>query len=296
MSERRKASVAGALVAAALLASAPARAEPPRPLRGDAGQSAAVALVFTGVVVVGDLVGKPRLALSPARWPDRAPSGEDTLNPLDRSAYRLRWGAPATAARLSDIGLAVSSLSALGLSSFTAYRAGERLSDIALDTAILAESTAIAMAINQMTKLIAGRERPCRHFAAAWPPPVPPAGPCGADRFDENLSSFSGHTTLVASSWASSATVATLRGNALAPVLWGAGAFFTVATGYLRLAASKHYLSDVLVGAVLGAAVGVLIPITFHDRVAASEATAASPAPLRYSAALGGPWSLAFRF
>jgi hypothetical protein len=298
-----RAAIAPALLAASLAASlagsAPARAEPPRPLRGDIGQSAAVALAATGAVTLGELVLKPRVGALPARWTDRAESGEDTLNALDRSAYRLRWSQPAVAARVSDIGLAVSSLSALGLSALTGLRAGERPADLGLDAAIVFESTAVAMALNQMTKLVARRERPCRHFAAAWPPPAPPLGPCGVDRFDDNLSSFSGHTTLAASSWVSGATVATLRGNALAPLLWGAGAFFTAATGYLRIAASKHYLSDVLVGVVLGGAVGVLLPITFHDRAAAPDVLpAAGPAPPSgpLGRAGGGMWSLSLPF
>src|SRR3712207_8827910 len=56
-------------------------------------------------------------------------------------------------------------------SALTAARTGEKLPDIALDLAIVAESTAIAMAINQATKLIAGRERPCKHFALSWRAP-----------------------------------------------------------------------------------------------------------------------------
>jgi hypothetical protein len=293
-----------ALLAAAVI-SAPSKsfAEPPA-LHGDALQSAAIALAVAGAVGVTELILKPRLAPSPARWPDRDPNGADTLNALDRSASRLRWESEATARRLSDIGLLVSSLSALSMSAVTARLEGERLSEFALDAAIITESTAVAMAINQATKFIAGRERPCKHFEPSWssrPLPGSPGsvGPCGADRFDENLSSFSGHTTLVASSWAASGTVAVLRGNPLAPLLFGTGAIFTLATGYLRIAAGKHYLSDVLVGAVLGSAVGFLVPFTFHGRTSTFEATRSGPAASGSapSRALGGRAAeRAFRF
>lgn len=283
---------AAVLAVAAFAAPANVSAEPAA-LRGDAGQSAAIALSVAAAIGVTELFLKPRLAPSPARWTDRDPSGTDTLNPLDRSAYRLRWDRADVAGRVSDLGLVVSLLSALGLSAVTAFRDGERPRQIALDAMITAESTAVAMAINQATKFIAGRERPCKHFAPSRPSRPPPgapgsAGPCGADRFDENLSSFSGHTTLVASSWASRGTVAMLRGNALAPLLWGSGLVFTLATGYLRIAAGKHYLSDVLVGAIFGAAAGVLIPLTFHGPSEGPEAPrdrplASGAAPLRAS-------------
>jgi hypothetical protein len=265
-----------------------------------------IALSVAGALSVTEIFLKPRLAPSPARWTDRDANGTDTLNALDRSAYRLRWERDAVAGRVSDVGLVVSSLSAFGLSAVTALREGERPGEIALDATIIAESTFVAMAINQATKFIAGRERPCRHFAPSRPSRPPSgapgsAGPCGADRFDENLSSFSGHTTLVASSWASSGTVAMLRGNALAPLLWASGVVFTLATGYLRIAAGKHYLSDVLVGAIFGSAVGVLVPLTFHDRVSAPEAPrdrprASGAAPSQASADRVGERALGFSF
>jgi hypothetical protein len=36
------------------------------------------------------------------------------------------------------------------------------------------------------------------------------------------------------------------------------------ATGYLRIAADSHYFSDVLVGAAVGTAVGLLVPHLLH--------------------------------
>ena len=38
-------------------------------------------------------------------------------------------------------------------------------------------------------------------------------------------------------------------------------------TGYLRIAADKHYLSDVLTGAIVGSAVGFVVPYFLHPRV-----------------------------
>ncbi|HSO33467.1 MAG TPA: phosphatase PAP2 family protein, partial [Labilithrix sp.] len=56
------------------------------------------------------------------------------------------------------------------------------------------------------------------------------------------------------------------RGYRLMPLVWATLMPLAVATGYLRIAGDKHYLSDVLTGAILGAAVGVALPLLFHGR------------------------------
>lgn len=49
------------------------------------------------------------------------------------------------------------------------------------------------------------------------------------------------------------------------PYLWAGAAFIPAAVGYLRLEAGQHFLSDVVLGYVLGAAVGYFIP-EFHKK------------------------------
>ena len=44
------------------------------------------------------------------------------------------------------------------------------------------------------------------------------------------------------------------------PYVWTAAAALPAVTGYLRMAAGKHFLTDVLVGYTVGATVGVLVP------------------------------------
>jgi len=48
-------------------------------------------------------------------------------------------------------------------------------------------------------------------------------------------------------------------------VVWGVGLTLAGTTGYLRIAADKHYASDVLIGAVLGSAAGLILPRWLHD-------------------------------
>ena len=75
-----------------------------------------------------------------------------------------------------------------------------------------------------------------------------------------------------------------MRGYRLAPAIWGAGAALATVTGYLRIAADKHYFSDVLVGAVVGSAIGIGVPLLFHGRErfeAGTTANGAIAAPLQ---------------
>ena len=48
-------------------------------------------------------------------------------------------------------------------------------------------------------------------------------------------------------------------------LVWGSSLFIASLTGYARYKSGEHYLSDVIVGAVVGSAVGYLIP-EMHKR------------------------------
>ena len=76
---------------------------------------------------------------------------------------------------------------------------------------------------------------------------------------------------------AAGGTIATMRGYRLAPLVWGVGMSMAVSVGYLRIAADKHYFSDVMTGAVVGSIIGVGIPLIFHS--ASSSSSASNPNP-----------------
>jgi hypothetical protein len=46
----------------------------------------------------------------------------------------------------------------------------------------------------------------------------------------------------------------------LRPVIWGTAAAIPAAVGYFRLKAGKHFLSDNIVGYMVGAGCGILVP------------------------------------
>ena len=58
-----------------------------------------------------------------------------------------------------------------------------------------------------------------------------------------------------------------IGGYRLAPVVWIAGGVLALAASYLRMAADRHYFTDVTVGAVLGTGIGIAVPLLLHRPV-----------------------------
>jgi membrane-associated phospholipid phosphatase len=238
-----------------------------------------------GVDVAPHRGAKRDLAPASCRWCDRDAAGNDTLNPIDAAARdALRWQSPHVAARISDaigfLGVPATSLATLRAA---AADEGSGWKTTGVDVLLVGEAAMLSGVLNQAVKLGVGRERPFVHALreeekAKTPHPT-----------DNNLSFYSGHTSLTFSVATASGTIASLRGYRLAPLVWASTTTLAATTGYLRIAADKHYLTDVLTGAFLGAAMGVLVPLVFHPR--RNETTAPQPAgagPLPAMATLGG--------
>lgn len=140
----------------------------------------------------------------------------------------------------------------------------------AVDVLLVAEPVAVAAALNQIVKLEVLRARPGAHHHVF---------PTKSD--DDDLSFYSGHTTLTFASTVAAGTVASLRGYRGAPAVWAGGLALATATGYLRIAADKHWLTDVVTGAAIGAALGATLPrlhLVAADGATAATAPAAEPA------------------
>lgn len=125
------------------------------------------------------------------------------------------------------------------------------------DTLPILEASIAASLINQTVKFAVGRQRPFVHFAD-------PARPADVD---DNLSFFSGHTTLAFAITTSAGMVAHARNYSIEPVVWAGGYALAATTGYLRIAADKHYASDVVVGAIVGTGVGLATPLLLHGHL-----------------------------
>jgi len=124
---------------------------------------------------------------------------------------------------------------------------GEK-SMIALETYLLAFGT------TYLTKTLVKRPRPL-----LYNPNVPMSE---KQKVDNRYSFFSGHTSLTATSSFLTASLMTSNGNNLdhAPIIWSSAAAVPLVQGYLRWKAGKHFPTDIAVGYIVGAGLGILIP------------------------------------
>ncbi len=251
--------------ALALLVAVPlaASAESPAELHHDLAVDVTITAVATAAWAASE-VAKPALAPARCRWCEPGP--------LDAAAREaVVWRAPARARRASDVlafgllpaGVAVHQLLA-------GRRAGDASAGLA-DLLYVAEATALTADATQVAKYAAGRRRPLAHSAD----PARPADP------DDDLSFFSGHTSVAFSLVAAAGTVSSLRAYPSAPWVWAGGLGVAAAVGWLRMAGDAHWLTDVLAGAAVGTALGIAVPRLVHgrDSGATSSAQAAAVPP-----------------
>jgi membrane-associated phospholipid phosphatase len=201
-----------------------------------------------GLVFLGTEIFKKQIGPSECRWCE-PPS-------FDRAARNaLVWDNPRHADTLSNIdAYVVAPIVGIGLLIASDHGAGlPRFID---DTVTVFETVAITELVIQAIKFSVGRQRPFARFGTdvAFEP-------------DQNLSFPSGHSALGFSITVAAGMVAHWRGYWTEPYIWGAGIALSLSTEYLRIAADKHYLSDVLIGGGIGVAGGYLIPRLLREDV-----------------------------
>ena len=150
----------------------------------------------------------------------------------------------------------------------TASLIGERDAKLwAQDLAITSESFLATMLVVLAVKRLSARVRPAVHFNHPNP---------HLSR-DEYYQSFvSGHSAAIASIAASAVTLAYLRDYGYRNIALITGIAFTLSVGILRIAADRHWLTDVVTGWVIGATFGVFIPLLFHARKETPQPTEAA--------------------
>ncbi|HLU68397.1 MAG TPA: phosphatase PAP2 family protein [Kofleriaceae bacterium] len=247
-----------------------AAAGPPLAARGSGGELELDWRLHAAVVVVGGIgwiaseaLLKDELAPDECRW-----CGGNGLDDTVRGW--LRWDDTGAAHGASDlVAFGLAPAGAFGLTALAAWR-DDRARDWPIDALIVLESVVLAADLNQLTKFAVGRARP---FVRA-------GGAGVADDPDNNLSFYSGHTSLAFSLATSAGAVATIRGYRAAPLVWGAGLTLAAATGWLRIAADKHYATDVLTGAAIGSAIGLAVPLLLRRAPGGERAPRVGVAPL----------------
>lgn len=172
----------------------------------------------------------------------------------------LRWHNTDRAHQMSNVtGFVLAPVAAIGIVSVAGWDAPGDPTSRWLDDALpILESGVAASLFSQAAKFAVGRQRPFVRFDE---------DPNRVANVDDNLSFYSGHTTLAFSLAVSAGMVVHYRNYRLEPVVWITGLSIATATGYLRIAADKHYFTDVAVGAGAGAAIGVVVPTMLHRPV-----------------------------
>ena len=175
-----------------------------------------------------------------------APCDPSDLWPIDRVAVGPYESGPGTA---SDITLRTTI--AGGALLLVAARGGQGLAPRAEDVVVYTESVALAQVATSALRQAIGRSRPIMYTSAATPTVTRDA-----------LSSLpSLHATTAFAAAAACASVLHRRGELHRhSVAVGALVVLATATAALRVAAHKHFPTDVAAGAVLGTAVGWTIP------------------------------------
>jgi membrane-associated phospholipid phosphatase len=166
----------------------------------------------------------------------------------DRSATR---NYSRGARRTSDLLVASSYMLPLALLAFKDIRP-----DAGTLGVILVETILINEALTGLTKAAVQRARPYT-YRQQLPTEVRTAP-------DNAFSFFSGHTSHAAAVSFFAAQVISTYTNRLwvRTVAWSGAALLPAATGFYRYRAGQHFPTDVMVGYVVGAAVGTLVPLS----------------------------------
>src|SRR6188768_37090 len=176
-----------------LVSSSRVAAEEPRSLRYDTRIDIGVTAMGATWFLMSEVL-KSSLVPEKCRWCYRADDGGDLLNPYDGWVrHRLLWNDTRTADVASNVivGL-LEPTTQLGLLAGAAAN-DNALSGFPLDALIVAESTVVAGVMNQIVKFGFARERPFVHYLPRAPNAI---RALTASPSDDNLSFYSGHTTL----------------------------------------------------------------------------------------------------
>lgn len=202
---------------------------------------------------VASELAKGKLAPASCRWCDSVPA----IDRRTRDAWK--WDDTGAAATASDVlDFVVLPAVVFGGDALLASQHGA-LSGWDEDAIVILEAAMIASAVNQVVKFSVGRERPFVHHLESAEEKAGTRHPA-----DNNVSFYSGHTSLAFALAGAGGAVAEMRGYRHGWVVWPVAGTIAATVGYLRIGADKHWLTDVAAGAVVGGAIGVGVPYLLH--------------------------------
>lgn len=244
----------------------PLHAQRPFPYRLAAGREGALLAIGFATLGAGVVVNAELDVLTPENIAALDPQG---INGLDRPAT-TRWSR--TASRVSD-GLLVATVG--GPISLLAMAPGP--GEPVTVAVMLGETILLTNGVGQLTKTVFRRVRPFVYNDNADIPIEKKTSKSARQSFP------SGHAT---NAFASAVFLSTVyaRIHPTSPArywIWGGSLAAATTVGYLRYTAGKHFPTDVLAGAVLGAAIGWIVPRMHEgDRVRVAQAAPGVDGPV----------------
>ncbi|MBX3720656.1 MAG: phosphatase PAP2 family protein [Turneriella sp.] len=190
-----------------------------------------IAGVATGAVGIGvSEFYKAEIVAKEPRW--------TTPPEIDASARSgLKWSNTQLAKTLSDVMLfGVMPAAAFASPLATNHEYGRAALTVG-------EAVVITGVITQVTKFSVARARPFAYYSNDYSSP------------DSKLSFFSGHTSYSFAMALSSAMLMAESYPNQSAAIYATAIALAALPGYLRIAADKHYLTDVLVGAIIGSGI-----------------------------------------
>jgi membrane-associated phospholipid phosphatase len=253
------------IIAAALVAAAPsARAQSAEPATAEAN------LTVSGSVIGLSLAGAYLFSLMPVDT-DGGWEGE-LFGGIDE---RLRGRYSKRAALYSDVSLGLTVTTPL------LVQLGRDVDEVAASRALIyGETFGLNLLACAAVKFTVGRPRPYSYSSSASVRSYTEEK--GKDSY---VSFYSGHASIAFSSAVAGsylyAADAPSKGRSAA--VWMVNMTLASATANLRVRAGKHFYSDVLIGALIGAGIGYAVP-ALH----AGDAGVYAPSPLELGAMAGG--------
>lgn len=243
-----------------------ATATPRQRLRVNLPVDLTVSGVLAGSLVAWGVAVKPNLRAPSCTICDGAPGTVNGLDGFFRDAFRRPPSSPVgTVSDVFGYGLGPGA----GIALAVAMPAHDgRVNEAPENLLLITEATLVYATLQQGLTALLPRERPAVHAETG------PERESTLQRHSSLESFPGGHNGLSFAVAASGGTIAALRGYRLAPLVWIVGGTIGLATTYLRMAADRHYFTDLTAGAALGIGTGIAVPLLFHGRVGEQQGRA----------------------
>jgi undecaprenyl-diphosphatase len=196
------------------------------------------------------------LVLSTGEIKPQAPGSVDDLLSIDRIA--VTQTIDKNAGTYSNIGLGAAIAYAVADPILSGFRSGKDA--LIVDAVIYAESASLTLTLTDLNKIAVRRPRPLAYIDCSSSSGTTTGVSCSST--DLSLSFWSGHSATVAAVGATATYLAFVRSPHTARpwITLAASTLLTAFVGYERVRAGEHFPTDVIAGAMAGAAIGTLVP------------------------------------